>query len=333
MEKSNEGKYFFIALYALALVALLVLFSPFLTAIVIGGVTVIFFYPVNEWLGKYIENRMILSGVSTTLVLSLIVVPMVFIGQSLARQGVNALNKFRSTDIADLDLVFTFLNVEIDLNAYSDMIINQLTSFFSQEAGTIIGGVVDLFVGLVIILFILYYGFKDGGEILNGVMKTLPVSDSHRERIREEANDVLYAVMYGQFAVAVVQGVLGGIAFTFFGIANPVFWGFLMGVLSFIPGLGPPVVWLPISILEFVNDDIFAGVGLFLFGAIIIGTSDNILKPMIIGDRTGIHPLLVIFGIFGGLTFFGLIGFIVGPVLVGISALIIRVFNEEFDLG
>lgn len=329
---TQNSKYFFAALYVLALIVLFLLFRPYLTALVLGTIIVIFFYPLSTKLQQYVTNKMLSSLIATLLVLLIILMPMAFIANTVAQEAISALRTIDELNLAEIEIDFIpgVENLVIDLDDYLNEGITFLTDYFQTGFTQILGGVVEAFVGLVLILFILYYGFKDGEMIRKHILSVLPVSRSHRERIREKAENVLYAVVYGQVSVALLQGAVGGLAFWLFGFNNPVFWAFVMAVLSFIPGLGTPIVWVPFSIIAFLEGDLVAGIGLAVVGVVIITNIDNLLKPRLIGGRSGMHPLLVIVSIFGGLTFFGLIGFILGPILVAICVLIIQFFNEEF---
>lgn len=328
----QKSKYFFAALYVLALIVLFLLFRPYLTALVLGAIIVVFFYPVNNKIREYVNNKIVASLVSTLLVLLIILMPMAFVANVVTQEAISALRTIDNLDLAQIEINF-IPGVEdfvVDFDTYLNEAVGFLTNYFQSGFTQIIGGFVEALVGLVLILFILYYGFKDGEMMRKHILSILPVSASHRERIKAKAENVLYAVMYGQVIVSLIQGGIGGVAFWIFGFNNPVFWAFVMAVLSFIPGLGSPLVWVPFSIIAFVEGNLVAGIGLAIVGIVIISNIDNLLKPKLIGGRSGMHPLLVIISIFGGLTFFGLIGFILGPILVAICVLIIQFFNEEF---
>jgi predicted PurR-regulated permease PerM len=141
--------------------------------------------------------------------------------------------------------------------------------------------------------------------------------------------DVITAVLYGQLLIAVLQGLVGGLGFLIFGIENPVFWGFTMGVLSFIPLLGPPAVWLPAAIYLIYAGNLVSGIGLIIYGVVIVMNIDNFLKPKLIGGKSGMHPIVVLVGILGGITLFGFAGFIIGPIILALALLIIKFYNED----
>jgi predicted PurR-regulated permease PerM len=176
--------------------------------------------------------------------------------------------------------------------------------------------------------FLIYYAFKEGDSLLTSFMNILQYQKT-KDQILDEANKVLYGVMHGQFLVALIQGGLGGLGFWIFGFPNPIFWGFIMVILAFIPMLGTPLVWLPASLIQLSQGNQFGAIGMLLFGGIVVLNIDNVLKPMIIGKRTGLHPMLVLLGIFGGIQFFGIIGMIIGPVIVALCILIIKFFNQD----
>ena len=132
------------------------------------------------------------------------------------------------------------------------------------------------------------------------------------------------------FVIGAVQGFLLTVAFWFLGIKSAVFWGILCGVLSAIPGLGAPLVWVPAVIYLLCADRLFAGIGLALWGVLVIGLADNFLRPIIVGQESKVPELLIFFAMIGGLTVFGLAGLVIGPVLVGLLLSVLHIYKKAF---
>ena len=266
----------------------------------------------------------------TTLTLLIIILPLTILGSYITNDATEIYNNFATLDLDLLsDRINEVTGVEIDLDEYIYPALIDFRSYLTQSIPSILGFVTELFIKLFLMLFVLYYGFKEGEKIKKSVLKMIPLSAKHKTELVEKTKDVIFAVLYGQFLIAVLQGIAGGITFWIFGLENPVFWGFIMGVLSFIPLLGPPIVWLPAGLYQIYLGQIFNGVGIILVGVIIIMNIDNFLKPKLIGGRSGMHPIVVLVGIMGGISLFGFIGFVIGPILLAISLLIIKFFNED----
>jgi predicted PurR-regulated permease PerM len=158
----------------------------------------------------------------------------------------------------------------------------------------------------------------------------------HQKQVMQQLDEVSFAIIYGSLLIALIQGGIGAIGFYFFGISSPLTWGIIMSIFALIPFIGTAIVWLPMSLILVVqgittssSSTMLKGVGLLLYGALIISTIDNILKPHIIGKRAKIHPVLVLLGVLGGLAFFGFIGFIVGPLILAVVATVIEIYEKE----
>ncbi|MDP3765715.1 MAG: AI-2E family transporter, partial [Nanoarchaeota archaeon] len=147
---------------------------------------------------------------------------------------------------------------------------------------------------------------------------------------------VTYGVFYGNITIAIVQGILGIIGFALLGVPSPILWGFVMMLFALVPYFGSAIIWLPAALnLIFIgylqNDSslIIRGTILIAYGVLVISTIDNILKPKLIGSKAKIHPILVLIGVLGGLSLFGFIGFILGPLMLALLVTFIDVYEKE----
>ena len=162
------------------------------------------------------------------------------------------------------------------------------------------------------------------------------LKDKYRKHVFKKLNDMAYAVIYGSIIIAVIQGTLGGIGFLIFGLSSPLLCGIVMIFASLIPYVGSSIIWFPAALIiifdGYLNMEttlIIKGILLMLYGIFVVGTVDNILKPKIIGDRSGLHPVLVLLGVVGGLTLLGFVGIIIGPIILAMLATFIKIYEEE----
>ncbi len=333
-KRKGEGNknvfYIFLLLYILSIVSLIIIFRPFLYALIMGGVFGIFFFPLN----KYLQRRGISAKRSSLMLVFLIFILIIagsfFFVNSLVKEATSTYRSLAGYDFADVDLfVENTLGFEVSTREIALVLMDNLNEALSASIIEVIGSLADVLIGLFVMLFLLYYIFKDGDHILMSIMDLVPLSKSHKDQISVESKKILYGVMYGQLLIAILQGILGGLAFFAFGLSNPVFWGFIMAILAFIPILGTPAVWAPAGILEIMYGSLWGGIGLLLFGSIVMFSIENILRPRIIGKRSGMHPILVLLSIFGGIKLFGVIGLIIGPIAVALCVLVIKFFNRE----
>lgn len=317
-------------LYVVALIVLFLIFKPYIAPLVLGGIIVIFLYPVNAWMQKKIKNKVWSSTIMLILVLLIILIPSVFLISSLAHESTKAYDSFLHINITEIsDSINSALGTNFNIEDALTKATTKGLDYIADSSVDLLGTVTEFVIGVFIMFFFVYYGFKDGKKFETNILEMLPIRKLHREHVINETRRVLYGVMYGQFLVAMIQGILGGIGFWIFGLPNPVLWGFMMAVLAFLPVIGTPVIWLPASLIAISSGNITGGIGMLLFGGIVVTNIDNLIKPKIIGDNSGMHPLLVLIGIFGGLAVFGIIGFILGPIVVAFCTLAIKFFTEE----
>lgn len=166
--------------------------------------------------------------------------------------------------------------------------------------------------------FTTYYALVDGPRGAAWVLDHSPLGPERTGVLFAEVRRVIEAVFYGQVVAAVAQGALGGVMFWALGIPWPLFWTAVMAILSFLPIVGAFLVWLPASLWLYLEGEPTRAVIMFLWGAIVVSQVDNFIKPRLIGDRAGIHPLLVLLGVFGGLSTFGFLGFLLGPLVIAL---------------
>jgi predicted PurR-regulated permease PerM len=187
--------------------------------------------------------------------------------------------------------------------------------------------VLSVAVNFVIMAFTIFFFFKDGPGFFQKFRSYLPFSEQQRDRLTSQVKDMIVSTIYGGVVVAVVQGILGGIAFSIVGIHSPIFWGSAMALTSFIPMLGTAVIWLPASIILLLNGAYVKGIGLALIGIFVISMVDNILKPLIIGGRTKMPTVVIFFTVLGGIKLFGLLGLVMGPLVFALFLSVFEIFR------
>jgi predicted PurR-regulated permease PerM len=160
----------------------------------------------------------------------------------------------------------------------------------------------------------------------------IPIPEERYRQILRRFDNLSRGVILGQVVVGLIQGILAGLGFLFLGVPNPVLWGSLTGIISIIPLLGAAVVWVPVDIYLFVmatfNGEYWKAIFLLAYGFCVISFIDNLLKPKIMGDNANIHPLIILFGILGGIQLFGLPGIIIGPLILTIFDVVIETYKE-----
>jgi predicted PurR-regulated permease PerM len=343
IEKFNYTRYLFIGLFVFLGVISFLILKPFFKAILAGAVLAYIFYPVYKLAKKWIRSEVIASLLVSILIVLLFTLPVIFIANSVsqeARSNYVFIKRILATgDIVegecDANAPFCKLETSIgnilkdpDIKFPLTNLLTKATNFFVNFAANFIFSIPSFLLNFFVMMFMIYYLFKDGEVLLYRVQTLLPLKEANQVRILAQLKNVTFAVIYGQIFVAALQGFFGGLAFWIFGVSAPVLWGLVMFILALIPFLGTPLVWLPVSITKLANHEPVAAIGIFIIG-VIISTADNFIKPKIVGDRAKVHPALIFLGVIGGMIFFGFIGLIVGPVVLSIFMRFIEIYEEE----
>ena len=191
-----------------------------------------------------------------------------------------------------------------------------------------VGGAVGFVVEVFFVIFTMYYLFRDGERLRAAAYDIVPLSGDQAREIFDRTGEVISASVYGVLVIAVIQGVLGGLAFWALGLPSPLLWGVVMIFLSMIPMLGAFIVWVPAAVYLALTGQWVYAIILAVWGGLFIGSVDNFLRPKLVGERTRLHELLVFFSVLGGLQFFGVLGIVLGPVIVAITIALLDVLRH-----
>ena len=201
-----------------------------------------------------------------------------------------------------------------------------LVAFASRMTATTAAFLLNLFV----MLYAMFFFFKDGDKILERIFYYTPLSDEDETRMLTQFASITRATVKGTLAIGVIQGALAGIAFWVAGIEGAALWGTIMTILSIIPGIGAPLVWVPVVIYLYVNGQYLTATLLLVWCAAVVGTVDNFLRPVLVGRDAKMPDLLILIGTLGGLFLFGPIGFIVGPIICGLFLTVWDIYGTTF---
>ena len=178
--------------------------------------------------------------------------------------------------------------------------------------------------------FSLYYFLIDGHRIIKKAMYLSPLKDKYESELADKFSSMVSATLKGTIIVGTVQGVLGGIMFAIAGVQSFIIWAVVMIILSIIPAIGSGLVWAPVGIVMLLIGKTWQGIFILLFGSIVISFIDNLLRPKLVGNDVEMHPLLVFFATLGGLISFGIIGFVIGPVIMALFLALWEIYGKEF---
>lgn len=315
------------------------IFLPFLTPIAWAMVFCVVFYPLYAFALRFLRVRELASLATLVLILVIIVGPFSYISYSLVNEVSDIVAK-TDTETRSLSNILSHERVRnvlrkiepyTGLEAPSEEAVIENTKKVGKRiveglsAG--FGNVLSVAANFIIMAFTIFFFFRDGLSFLQKSRDYLPFSERQRQRLTTQVKDMIVSTIYGGVVVAIVQGILGGIAFSILGMRSPIFWGCAMALMSFVPVFGTSVIWLPASAILFFEEAYVKGIALILIGVFVISMVDNVLKPLIIGGRTKMPTVIIFFTVLGGIKLFGLLGLVMGPLVFALFLSVFEIFR------
>ena len=326
-----EDKSFLLLLVLVSLAFFWVLW-PFYGAVFWGSVLAILFNALFlRLLRKMPQKRTIAALVTLSIILVLVILPVGLISALLTQEAASVYQRVQS---GELSFGRYFQQIYNALPAWVTSILNrsglqnlgmiqervtssltQGSQYIATQALSIGQNAFDFFVSFFIMLYLLFFFLRDGGALSRRIKEAIPLDADIKRNLFSKFTTVIRATVKGNIVVAVLQGALGGLIFWFLGIHAPVLWGTLMAFLSLLPAVGAAIVWIPVATYFLATGAIWQGVLLIAYGVLVIGLVDNILRPILVGKDTKMPDYVVLVSTIGGMSLFGLNGFVIGPVI------------------
>lgn len=334
-------------LLCLILVTLLFgwILQPFASAILWAAVTAILFHPLQRRWAPRFDGRKNLLALTVLLLCTIIVIlPLLLLMVTLAQEGANIYQKVQSGEI-DLvgfiehrgqipapveDMMHRF---GIELAGIKTMLKDasvQASRYLATQALSIGQNTAQFFVAFALMLYLTFFFLRDGAFLVRLLVRALPLGDERELALLRKVSVVVSATVRGNFVVALVQGTLGGLIFWILGIEAPLLWGTTMVFSSLIPSVGAALVWAPVAAYFLLTGELWSGVILIAFGAGVIGLVDNLLRPLLVGRDIRMPDYLVLLSTLGGISIFGLNGFVIGPLIAALFLAFWELFVREF---
>lgn len=314
------------------------LFAPFLTPLAWAAIFAAYFFPRYKRLEKRF-SKSTAASICTLAVTLIIVVPFVLIAIAFVQQA--------SQTIGQIDLTTSsskgFARVQHawawaqrqrwgqNIGSFEDFMkiaTTWLAGVATNGAGALLKNVVVVVVDLVIMVFALFFFFRDGDALMNRVRRVLPFEPDFRDKRIAEASELVRASISSGLIVAIVQGAIGAIAFAVLGLGAPIFWGVMMAFFALLP-LGAGVIWAPVAGWLLLTGQTGRGIALIVVGAGVVGLIDNVLRPVLMSDRTQMNGLLMFIALLGGIATFGLLGLVLGPVIMATTISFVDAYATE----
>lgn len=336
----RENRAFFV-LVGVATVGFGWVLMPFLGAVFWAVVIAIVFYPLYERLLAALDNRASLASLaSVTIVFLIVVIPLLLIAVAIIQQATTLVANIQSDDVALQGLFQNVLAVLpqwvksmlarvglTDLEAVQTSMAAALSGWVQAIAPQVFSigqSTVSFFISLFAMLYLTFFLFRDGKTLIGHLKLAAPFRPSLQDALLARFTAVVRATVKGDILVAMLQGGLGGLGFWVLGINATILWTVLMSFLALLPLFGAALVWLPFAIYFLATGATLQGIGLLVYGVMVVGLVDNFARPFLIGQATKLPEFIVLLSTLGGIATFGLAGFIMGPV---IAAMFIAVWT------
>jgi predicted PurR-regulated permease PerM len=321
MTTSRSESYFSIGILLVAAVLVALVFLPELDAIVLGVSIALLFQPWYAALKKALHDR---GGAAAALIVllavAIILVPLVFFGLQMFAEAQGLYGQIASGNAipavawSRMELGRWLPSLNINLTPY----IQQVLGLLISDIGPIFSGLLSVVATVFLSFFALYYFLKDGSALRAALVERGPLPPAHAEEILARLHARASSVIRGSLAVAVLYGVLTGMGFFIFGLPSAILWGAVTMVASFIPGIGVLLIVIPGIVSLYLGGHLVAAIGLIAWAAVVSTAIEAYLRPRLLGGKEKIHPMLMLFAVLGGLSFFGPIGLLLGPLALGL---------------
>ncbi|OGR56635.1 MAG: hypothetical protein A3I11_04505 [Elusimicrobia bacterium RIFCSPLOWO2_02_FULL_39_32] len=352
MNREQLFRFFFLGVFLFILYQILHILSPFYTGILGAIVLTLIFFPLHRLILKKIgvHRANLSSGISTILVMALIVFPFIFFSWLLFKEltdiypTVKRFSDLLSTwhqggsflHIPGLEQLEIKLDgllslVQLNLQAVLTGLSKNLISFAANIGKHLPKYALILMINVLVMIFTMFFLFRDGPSLFHKFKELVPMDEKHKDLISTQLYLTVTGVVRGVFIVAVVQGTLAGVGYFFAGVPSPVVLGFSTIFTALIPLVGPAAIWLPISIYYLVQGALGQGLFMLFWGIFVVSLVDNFLRPILIGSRAKLPILFLFFGLLGGVKVYGPMGIFLGPLVIALLIAFVRIYKEEYS--
>lgn len=333
----------FILLFLVVIGLFLAVVGPFLLPVLVAAFLVALLYPANDWLAaKLGGRRRLTSFLSTISIFLLLVVPIAGLGYLFVNQAIDLIGRIEAAlgpdgfgsilkgEVPEVlrPVIERFERFEIGEQIRGAL--SGLAGALARSAASLVGATANLVIGLFLGFVSIYYFFADGHRIVQELVAALPLERRYSERFLLEVRHVSKTMIGVNLLTGLIQGVLGAIGFVIAGLPSPVVWAALLALFSFVPVVGTGAIWFPAAVVLLLSGRYVDGLILIAWGVIVVGTADNLLRPILAKGGMDLHPLLIFLTIFGGLAAFGFWGVILGPMIGSIFTAMVRIWKRDF---
>ena len=307
--------------------------KPVLLSVIMGIILAVIFSPSYDWLAPKIRSKNAAALIICVILIALLLLPFFLITPLFIRQSFEVFRAAQQLDFAEIfsSIAPPFIG--------SDELIAEISPVLNSFVTKTISSILNSFSGLIlnfptialqflVVFFTMFFILRDKEHLISYIQSLMPFSKEVENKFFKSSKDLTMSIIYGQVVVGILQGLIAGAGFFIFGVNNAMFLTFLATIAGIMPIIGTTIVWLPVAIFLLIGGSNNAAIGVVFFG-LISTFIDNILRPMIVSRRTSLHPLVILIGMVGGFFLFGVIGFILGPLVLAYVLIVLEVYRGK----
>ena len=323
--KSQPTRFISLGIVILLSALLVVGLKSYLSAILAALVFAPIFRPVYLRIVSRVKSSAVAAWVTLLIILMVAVGPLVTVGVLAAQEVQTLTQQYQQLNPDKVNLVVFGRNIPDLVREGAAKFLDWLQS----SLGAIASGMLRFVLGVFVMFYLTYYLLREQGRLEQVIKELLPFDTNNSQKLMEDFYRISRGFVLGQGLTALLQGALGAIGFLIFGFPGAFLWGLVMATLSLVPVLGAFLIWVPAGILQIASGATVSGVGILLWGAVVVSCADNLVRPLIMKNMAGVHPVITLLGVFAGLSLFGFIGIVVGPLLFAMVLETARMFYRE----
>lgn len=338
--------HFLLLLLLGACVVTFFILKPFLLTVILAGIFAITLHPLYKKILKTFHEQKTLTAITTVLVAFVcFLIPILFIAIQIFQESVNlyttimqeggSKNLIMST-INGAGRIFETVtpgggNFFVTISDNLDIYLKEALSWVIDHLGVVLSELSIWLLDLFVFFVSLYYFLRDGDRMIRGLIKLSPLDKDEMKSIFERIHLAVNSVIKGNLFIAIIQGTLTAVGFAIFSIPNALLWGTVAMITALIPGVGTGVVILPGVLYLFITNHIIGTIGLLIWGILIVGFVDNLLRPKLVGEALSLHPLFILLSIIGGLFLFGPMGLFLGPIIMSLLFAFVDTYGDIME--
>lgn len=314
----------------------LYLLTPFIFVILLALAIVITSYPLYEKILLVVRKKPISALIMLLIITIIVLFPTYFISLVLYEQTIKIYmqkdfiiesNFLSNCSSSACSIIYEHINTLVES---VNVILNNVALQINNNIGVIINSLSQFLIQIFMLYVSLFYFFMNKESFITNIKKITPLDTQTKEILHYKLKIVCRAVFVNTLLMALIQGVLVGFGLYFFGIAGSALWGLIAAFLALIPFVGASIIWAPVAIFLIISGNLYTGIGLLVYGGIIVSGSDSLLRPVLLERSIHVHPFLILLSIMGGIQIFGFVGIFYGPIIISALVALLELYDFNF---